>query len=867
MMATTATISNSTIPDATLLTPSQAIRSGSSNGENRRRNRPKGRQRGPNHSDQQHPARSNTAAENPTTAATSVIKEDNAADNANSKTQSHTSKTKKHKKKQKSSQQSNHNPAQPPPPVDTIPEKNGTSAVKKKPPNKGRKNSKKGKNKWWRSYIPEDAVDPITLDPLDSLDYPPFALVATEPFEPIDWPVLDHKKQQNHAKQDDKNKESDEEWQRRILEEQWGSQAAAKLATATKQPELQPTNIPIVDSKRDSKPPPNPSEQPKRAVNLFDGRALAYYMVSQLQFIDPLNRRDLNRSELVHLDRYLRRHGFTGNVTEAYDAKGITISSAGAASQTDEGRARILQEEARVLLNALFGNHHHHPPAPASNMLAQQYQQHERNHHRQNQAERRSQNRNETEAGIYIESGNFLVIDDDAFPGLRGNAPEFIPRSSPSFTSAQYLERSHNNTGIVQEHEFPPLAATATPAAEPPESEQTSKKTLPKAKTLSIISTLVKESDPEEQLRQWKAREEALRKAALSNLTFGSNPVALLAGSPAPGLPTHIITKNVTGPSEAQLQRNRALADALGVKPATERVNILSGWARPSEGKLELDEFGNELNVTLYPESLMNQARAMRFDWLLKLEKKWKTFLADDTTASLPLSKMDRPTRAFVHEYSDYWNLQTESFDPEPYRYINCVKLRDTRAPYPLLSEAIRMNQRPLLREKEQPSQQTAAPNASIVGRSMPPPPERKPLPLKPRSITDSSSTIAKNGISISGAPSRTMTDEIRSSRFSSLSEDRERPKLHLAKRTVPLELPPFEPQKGINIAEELERQRQRENARLLKEKKLEERRLHALEAAFASDDEDNNVHARDLDDDDSDWEEKEPVYQDSDDE
>jgi hypothetical protein len=382
-----------------------------------------------------------------------------------------------------------------------------------------------------------------------------------------------------------------------------------------------------------------------------------------------------------------------------------------------------------------------------------------------------------------------------------------------------------------------------------------------------MIKTLVKESDPEEQLRQWKAREEALRKAALSNLTFGSNPVALLSGPLAPGLPTHITTKNVTGPSEAQLERNRALADALGVKPATERANILSGWARPSEGKLELDEFGNELNVTFYPEALMNQARAMRLEWLLKLEKKWKTFLADDTAASLPLSKMDRQTRSFVHEYSDYWNLQTESFDPEPNRYINCVKLRDTRAPYPLLSEAIRMNQRPLLRGKEQLSEQSTAPTASVAGRSMPPPPERKPLPLKPRTVTDSSSTIAKNGVSISGAPSRTMTDDISSSRFSSLADGRERPKLQLAKRSIPLELPPFEPQKGVNIAEELERQRQREAARLLKEKELEEKRQRALEAAFASDDEDNDVHTRDLEDDDSEWEEKEPEYQGSDDE
>ena len=71
-------------------------------------------------------------------------------------------------------------------------------------------------------------------------------------------------------------------------------------------------------------------------------------MVSTLQFIDPLNRRDLTRDELLHLDRYLRLHKFDNlNVTEAYDAKGISVSKAGATAQTAAGRAAILQQEAQ----------------------------------------------------------------------------------------------------------------------------------------------------------------------------------------------------------------------------------------------------------------------------------------------------------------------------------------------------------------------------------------------------------------------------------------------------------------------------------------------------------------------------------------
>jgi len=77
---------------------------------------------------------------------------------------------------------------------------------------------------------------------------------------------------------------------------------------------------------------------------------------SQLQFIDPFNRRDLTRDELVNLDRYLQRHGFRDlNVTEAYDAKGVILSMAGAVANTATGRATNLQQEGSLLLQAVFG--------------------------------------------------------------------------------------------------------------------------------------------------------------------------------------------------------------------------------------------------------------------------------------------------------------------------------------------------------------------------------------------------------------------------------------------------------------------------------------------------------------------------------
>jgi len=114
------------------------------------------------------------------------------------------------------------------------------------------------------------------------------------------------------------------------------------------------------------------------------------------------------------------------------------------------------------------------------------------------------------------------------------------------------------------------------------------------------------------------------------------------------------------GPTEAQLEQNRVFAKALGVLPSTLRGNnnnINLGWAHPSDSISELNEFGNELNTTVYPDLMILQARN-KMDTVLKVERKWKAFLAD--VPSMPLNRMDRPTRAMVHEYLDYWKLRTK---------------------------------------------------------------------------------------------------------------------------------------------------------------------------------------------------------------
>jgi hypothetical protein len=383
-------------------------------------------------------------------------------------------------------------------------------------------------------------------------------------------------------------------------------------------------------------------------------------------------------------------------------------------------------------------------------------------------------------------------------------------------------------------------------------------------------------------------------------LTFGSNPTVPSSSEAhqllSDGIPAQISTVN--GPSIAQIERNRAFAEALGVQPATVRSTALGGWKRPTEQSMEHDEFGNELIHTYYPDSLIKKAKELRFDMILKLEKKWKVFLNDDRAASLPLYPMDRTNRAFVHEYAEYWKLHTESFDPEPKRYVHCVKLRDTCAPHPLLSDAMKqwkpidqnlINQ--LVDDAyefsntfimDHSTNQTAGqsttsseqPHSSFREFPSDVHHQRVPLSLKPRSTQPPTSTLSlsSGGVSMIGSvPNRNSTAmkvDGAENRFAILAEGRERPTLELQKRTLPLELPPYDSSAAAGstattVAVDLNvvhlQQMERHQQKIRKEQEKALRKQRALQSAFASDDEKS--------DSDSEWEEKVAAYHSSSDE
>ena len=766
--------------------------------------------------------------------------------------------------------------------------KDGGKTKKNGKQTKRNKKSNKRKKFPWRKEIPEGTVDPISLEPLSALSYPPFALMITPPYDPIPvWPIPKEdvsvvtNNNDTGAVEDVDPKKREEQ----LISEQWGDLLHGSNNHETK-------DSCEAELKSDSENKMEPKEEIKH-FHLFDGRVLAVYLVSTLQFIDPLSRRDLTREEVRNLDAYLAKYCLKKmRVLEAYDEKGISLSSAGANSQTPSGRLQIRQEEARHLLNSLFGGHQgqnnqqREEPRPRrggrngrvsnrNNAMAQQYADHQNGEDlRQSNLQATSHYNDgglrwENDGGIYADGGGFLMIDDDYNPGLRSGLNRRIQDSNnhahhreephPSSSSAQ-MTNWYGHEARTRADNFPALSSTVPSVSAP--STNVPSKTAPVFKSLSKISSFVQKTNPKQLEKQRKARELARKKSEIASMAY---EVALKRTDPGNGfdssaqglgigiLPVPTLS-NAVEATEAQIERNRNLASALGVVPATERAQFNSGWTRPTLIPKDIDKFGNELNCTIYPDSLIVEAMERTLE-LVRLEKKWISFLKDDKAASCPLKSMDRPTRKFVHEYSDFWNLHTESFDPQPKRYIHCVKLLETRVPRPLLSEAVRRWRGPAppptlantpSAASEIISEQSAGEDSSSFVREFLQTEERIPLELKPR-------IVPPLGAMFDLEPtyeSYTDDDQEAAARFAPMLSERERPKINLDPRTKPLELSKYQPPPSVNISELSNNYEMARNATMERTNFEKERKKSILAAAFASDDEDS----------DSEWEVEEAV-------
>ncbi|KAL7452170.1 hypothetical protein ACHAWC_003889, partial [Mediolabrus comicus] len=769
---------------------------------------------------------------------------------------------------------------------------------KKRSRNRKPKQRKDQKQYPWKKFIPDGAEDPISLDPLEDLSYPPFALVVDEPYVPIFpgmWPPQEGEEDNEDIIGNDVEDEADRELQ--ILKEQWGDKA---IVQKKNEPTKQTDSDSLATSIRG------------RRFNLFDGRALANYVVSELQFIDPFNRRDLTRPELQALDAYLAVHKLgAAGVVEAYDDNGTTISTAGAQAQTPGGRALMLQQRAQAIRDLLYQNQsesiNHNDMTRVqtwqgnnmggdnnldgvTNNFQRMYAAHERGERgvdRSNGSSNR-QPSFEPDTGIYAgEEGGFLMIDDDINPGLRSRVVDSTRGSAERISHAAQ----------ARDNSFPSLQNNPESVVAAPKTTRVSSKKVPvvdgHSKGLSKIGKMIKQTDPKEVERQRKAREEANRRAELSRQMFfdPSVPNSNQTGTASAGglLPVPAQMQQ-NSPSEAVLERNRNLASALGVAPSTVRNNepSLTGWARPTNIDLQFDEFGNELNAAQYPDGILIEAKE-RMSELLKLEKQWKKFLADDKEASCSLKAMPKPLRKFVHEYSDFWRLHTESFDPEGRRYIYCKKMADTAAPHPLLSEAARKWRGPTPGSSSVPAILNTSSTPSDGWRVE----GRVPLKLAPRTIDEGTKpppVVTGMGMTRSSStPFLSMTGEKPPPpRFANLHEN-ERPKLTLAKRQIPnpdeLEKRNLTPEKWdeldddtkAQIMSEIEEMNVKKQVALEREKKKIDARIHRkeqkakkkqdvlekkqalLQSAFDSDDDDEDT--------DNDWFESDIAFDGSDDE
>ncbi len=859
--------------------------------------------------------------------------------------------------------------------------------AKKKPKPRKKKNKKKFP---WRKALPPNSVDPISLEPLNSMPYPPFALNISPPYDIVpEWPVCKSKQEDaagtdtkkegaTNLRPGDGNAEEAKAKQRQdeLLQEQWG----ALLPNTAAKIELGPVSENGKQEDDQARASQNKGGElnKKQHFHLFDGHVLAVYLVSTLQFIDPLNRRDLTREEVKNLDVYLARHRLKKmRVLEAYDEKGVSMSSAGANAQTQSGRLRMRQEEARNLMNSLFqdhagvqrqqpqrqnnrnrrdggmgGNNIGNRPnrsgdeAVITNNMPDEYASLQSNQHSQQvafSAHDQSQyytydSWNDYGNGLYADNDGMIIIDDDINPGLRSGLPNAASTNNgdlPSWNGHRAMQSS------VEAFPSLPSADSSGPSSgtnntNRPEGDAQNNEeskamnqstTKPKivSKSLSTIGKFSTKSNPKQLEKQRKARELALRKAQFASMPYeeaikraaeGNNTDSVILSShDSNKIP--VVTDHLP-PTEMQLERNRNLAEALDVKPATMRSNINSGWTRPTEIPATLDEFGNELNLTQYPDALIIEARE-RMTELLRLEKKWLSFLKDDKAASCPLKPMERPLRKFVHAYSDFWNLHTQSFDPQPKRYIHCVKMLETRAPRPLLSVAVRTWRGPAppisVDKKVAALTEQTAGEETMSSREFVLSEERVPLKLEPRKVTEKISpppgamfdlvdeddigrsitapythqepasrfapilaererttlkldrTTAppgavfdlanKAGVTnlISGVA--TILSQEPAARFAPILAERERPILKLDARTKPLELPKYQPAATVNTDEMSRNYHERMNAAAEKKRAEDERKKMIMAAAFESDDESSE----------SEWEVEEPLVTGSDDE
>lgn len=118
----------------------------------------------------------------------------------------------------------------------------------------------------------------------------------------------------------------------------------------------------------------------------------------------------------------------------------------------------------------------------------------------------------------------------------------------------------------------------------------------------------------------------------------------------------------------ARLERNRKLAMALDIDPATHKDDHIPYSAA---------------TIQLFQESVK---------WAQVQEREFRVFAAEKSEKRLRFKPMPSHQRAFIHSIADDFGLDSESMDPEPHRHVFVFKTpRFVKAPMKSLSECLRI--------------------------------------------------------------------------------------------------------------------------------------------------------------------------------
>lgn len=108
---------------------------------------------------------------------------------------------------------------------------------------------------------------------------------------------------------------------------------------------------------------------------------------------------------------------------------------------------------------------------------------------------------------------------------------------------------------------------------------------------------------------------------------------------------------------------------------------------RDKRSKQLADAFGKVLDQELYPDFLINLAKASP-NFILKIEKQFDDLLKSGAT-KISFPPMQRLQRQIIHEMAKAYNLDSESQDREPARNVVITKKRESKLPLILLSQII----------------------------------------------------------------------------------------------------------------------------------------------------------------------------------